>query len=85
MDSEDYITLKWGTLKSWQLTSNRGRELIKRYYELGTCMSAALQHDTPEQKRIICEIIDIVPGDIYLAWDDKYVSKGEAKQYVMGR
>lgn len=83
-ETDDYITLKWGTLKSWQLTSDRGRELNKRYHELGACMSAALQHDTLEQKGIICEMIDTVPGEIYLDWDNKYVSKEEAKEYVMG-
>jgi len=84
VNNEDYITLKWGTLKSWKLTSDRGYELLKQYHDLGMSMGAAQQHDTPEQKHLICEMIDIILGDIYLDWDDKYVSKEEAKQYVMG-
>ena len=42
-----------------------------------------MQHDTEEQKTILCELIDIVPGDIYLDWDGVYVSKEAAKKYVM--
>ena len=46
-------------------------------------MSAMMQRDTPEQKEIICKLIDLMPGEIYLAWDGKYVSKDDAKQYVL--
>jgi hypothetical protein len=81
--NDDYITLKWGTLKSWRLISEKGQELLKRYHELGASFSAMAQKDTQEQKDIICQMIDTVPGDIYLDWDDKYVSKEEAKKYVM--
>lgn len=83
MESEDYITLKWGTLKSWRLTSEKGKELLKKYDELGASYSAMMQKDTQEQKRLICEMIDVVPGEIFLDWDDKFVSKDEAKKYVM--
>lgn len=40
--------------------------------------------DTPRQKEIICELIDLCDEDkIYLHWDGKYVTKEEAKKYVM--
>lgn len=80
---KDYVTLKWGTLKSWKVTSREGKELLEKYALLGYSMSAASQHDTPEQKEIVCKLIDLVPDEIYLDWDDKYASKDEAKQYVM--
>lgn len=51
---------------------------------LGSSMSAMLQHDTPRQKEIICELID--EGDfekVYLDWEGKEVSKKAAKKYVM--
>jgi hypothetical protein len=42
------------------------------------------QRDTPRQKEIICELIDLCDGDtIYLEWDGVDVSKAEAKKYVM--
>jgi hypothetical protein len=83
MEDQDYITLKWGTLKAWKLTSEKGKELFGKYVDIGASMSAMTQHDTTEQKELICEMIDLVPGEIYLDWDDKYVSKQEAKNYVM--
>jgi hypothetical protein len=79
----DYITLKWGVLKRWNITNKKGEELLKKYFEHGVNRSAMLQNTTHEQKKIICEIIDVIPGDIYLEWDDKYVSKEDAKKYVM--
>jgi hypothetical protein len=82
--NEDHLTLKWGTLKSWKLTSEKGRELLEKYNALGSSMSAMAQRDTPEQKDLICQMIDECGADtIYLDWDDKDVSKDEAKKYVM--
>jgi hypothetical protein len=85
MDNTDHITLKWGTLKSWRLTSERGQELLKEYYKLGVSLSAMAQHDTPEQKKLICEMIDECNAlEIYLDWVyDRCISKEDAKKYVM--
>ena len=83
MNKGDYITLKWRTLKSWRLKGKKGLELLKKYHDIGSSFSAMAQKDTPEQKEIICEMIDTVPGEIYLDWDDKFVSKEEAKKYVL--
>ncbi len=82
MKEEDYITLKWGTLKSWKLESEKGQELLRKYEEIGSTFSAMAQRDTPEQKELICQMIDTV-GEIYLDWDGEYVSKERAKKYVM--
>ena len=82
--SKEHLTLKWGTLKAWHFESEQAKELLRRYDDIGSSMSAIMQHDTPEQKQIICDLIDI--GDfetVYLDWDDKEVSKDEAKQYVL--
>jgi hypothetical protein len=78
----DELSLKWGTLKSWSIHSETGLALLKRYHEIGSTMSAMAQRDTPEQVDIICQLIDGCAGDIYLDWDDKYVSKEQAKEYV---
>ncbi len=58
-------------------------KLLKRYEEIGASFSAMTQHDTPEQKEIICKLIDAMPGEIYLSWDGIYVSKADAKKYVL--
>jgi DNA-directed RNA polymerase subunit F len=84
MKTENHLTLKWGTLKAWNFSGlHEAQALLEQYDELGRSMSAIMQHDTPEQKEIICKIIDLMPGKIYLAWDSKYVSKSEAKRYVL--
>ena len=81
--SADSLTLKWGTLKAWNLTSEKGRELLKRYFALGASLGAMTQNDTPEQKDLICQMIDECNAEtIYLDWDGIYVSKDEAKKYV---
>ncbi len=80
---DDYVTLKWGTLKSWKLTNPVFVPLIEEYNAEGSSASAMMQHDTPRQKEIICEMIDIIGKDVYLEWDGEYVSPAEAKKYVM--
>jgi hypothetical protein len=82
---QNYVTLKWGTLKTWDVTGNEAMiALTKEYNEIGSSMSAMAQRDTPRQKEIICELIDLCDGDtIHLEWDGKDVSKQEAKDYVM--
>ena len=82
--TSDYLILKWGTLKGWRLSSVRGQELLRQYHALGASMSAMAQRDTPEQKRLICEMIDECNATtIYLDWDGVDVSKEDAKRYVM--
>ena len=85
MKNENHLTLKWGTLKSWNFSdSEKGSELLKEYKKIGSSLSAMAQHDTPRQKEIICELIDLCDGDtIYSDWDGKDVPKEEAKEYVM--
>jgi NACalpha-BTF3-like transcription factor len=83
IENPDYITLKWGTIKSWKLTDDTAFELLKRYINLGMSFSAMQQRDTKEQKELICKIIDTLDGDVYLEWDEKSVSKEEAKKYVL--
>jgi len=78
------LTLKWGTLKAWNFEGNEpAKALLRRYGAIGSSFSAIMQRDTPEQKDIICKLIDMTPGEIYLDWDDKWVPKDEAKRYVM--
>jgi len=81
----EYLVLKWGTLKAWNLTSDKGRELLERYFASGSSISAMMQHDTPEQKDLICQMIDeCAAPTIRLDWDGVDVNKEDAKKYVMG-
>jgi len=81
--SECYVTLKWGTLKSWKLGAPELKPLIEEYNEEGASISGMMQRDTPRQKEIICEMIDMIGKDVYLDWDGEYVSPEDAKKYVM--
>jgi hypothetical protein len=81
---EDYLLLKWGTLKSWDFHTDRAKELLKEYSGLGSSASAMLQKDTDRQKQIICELIDECDGVIQNDWDGNYYTKQQAKEYVMG-
>lgn len=85
MKHKTYLTLKWGTLKSWNFSNSEpAQKLLKEYCEIGSSMSAMAQRDTPRQKEIICELIDLCDGKtIYLDWDGKNVSKKKAKEYVL--
>ena len=81
---KEYLTLKWGSLKSWNFESAKAKELLQKWADIGYSFSAAAHRDTAEQKKIICELIDVGDFDtVYLDWGDKEVSKTEAKEYVM--
>lgn len=76
------ITLKWGTLKGWNVRTDAARKALKKYHEDGVSFSAMEQRDTPKQREAILELIDCC-DDIYLEWDDKHVSRTEAKEYIL--
>lgn len=79
----DFITLKWGTIKSYQLENPALDPLIEEYNrEGGMPMSAMAQRDTDRQKEIICEMLEIIGRPVYLEWDGNYVSVEEAQKYV---
>lgn len=83
-DKKVFLTLKWGTLKSWNCGTDESLQLLKQYKELGTSESAMTSYDTPEQKEIICKLIDLCDGEtIHLEWDGVDVSKEKAKKYVL--
>lgn len=80
----DSISLKWGTLRTCVLHSKNGRELMKKYKDLGYSVSVLQQKDTPEQKELICQMIDACnTKTILIEWSGVQVSKEEAKKYVM--
>jgi hypothetical protein len=80
----DSLTLKWGTLKAYHFESDNALPLLREYRELGSSMSGMMQHNTPRQKEIICELIDIGNFEkVHLDWDGIDVTKPEAKKYVM--
>lgn len=79
----DHILLKWGTLKSWDLNSDEGKKLLQEYFELPNSASAMLQKDTDRQKELICLMIEECDGVLKEDWNGNYLTKKEAKEYVM--
>jgi hypothetical protein len=80
----DRLLLKWGTLKGWDLKSEAARAAAKAYAEAGEMAAGAMQqHDTPEQKQALCDLIDAVDGTITNDWSGEVMTKAEAKEYVI--
>jgi hypothetical protein len=81
----DYLALKWGTLKGWRFKDSPvALEAFKEYVSLGSSMSAMAQKDTPRQKELILIMIDNVNGPISNEWDDiVYETKEQAKEYIL--
>ncbi len=82
----DELTLKWGTLKGWDLKSQPALDALKALSDAGDrCISAMMQQDDDNQKELLCALIDAIDNpQVYLDWDGKYVSKEAAKAYVRG-
>ncbi len=79
----EHLLLKWGTLKGWNVESEKAREAFKRYCEGGVSASAMMQHDTDPQKAALCDLIDAIDGEIMNDWSGEKLTKEAAKEYVM--
>ena len=81
----DSLTLKWGTLKAWELYSPKAIAALDAIAALGPrCVSVGLQEDSPEEKAALCNLIDAVDAEfIWSDWDGERMTKEEAKKYVM--
>jgi hypothetical protein len=77
------LTLKWGNVKGWDgfAEGTPARAALEKWADSGQGISA-MQRQTPEQRELICDIIDAVDGEIWNDWDGIAMSKDEAKKYV---
>lgn len=75
------LTLKWGTIKGWDVETPEAKAALQKWADGGVCMSAGMQKDTPEQKQAIIEAIEFM-DEIWLDWENKKVSRDEAKNYI---
>lgn len=75
------LTLKWGSVKGWELDTDEAIQALQKWADFGVSMSAVAQRDTPEQKQALIDAIDHM-DEIWLDWEDKVVSREEAKEYV---
>ena len=78
-----YISLKWGTLKAWDFDDTEAAwPLFAEYNQIGASFSAMSQRDTPRQKEIICELIDLCDGDVWIETSRDPVTKEAGKAYA---
>jgi len=79
---EDYLIFKFGTLKAWNMTSERGVDLLKEYFNDGVSSSVMMQKDSEQQRKVLCQLIDECNGSIQSDWSGECFTKEEAKAYV---
>jgi hypothetical protein len=84
--SDEYLLLKWGTLKGWgNLSGNEAAvEAWKRYHAEPVSLGVMSQRDTEAQTDALCDLIDAVNGPIENDWSGETMTKEEAKEYVRG-
>ena len=75
------LTLKWGTVKAWDLETEEAKAALRKWATHGVGMSAMMQHDTSAQRQALIDAIDYM-DEIWLDWEGKKVSREEAKEYV---
>jgi hypothetical protein len=70
------IDLKWGSIKGWDgmEEGHPARIALEKWMDSGQGMSA-MQRQTEEQRKLICDVIDAVNGGT--------MTKEAAKKYVM--
>lgn len=79
----EYLLLKWGALKAWNLKSEASKAAAQKYAAGGMSASAMCQHDTEAQKAALCDLIDAIDGEISNDWSGEPMTKDEAKRYVL--
>lgn len=78
---KDYLLLKWGTVKGWDMHTPECLELMASYMENAPLGGA---NDQPDERRksILYDIIDKMEGDIWSDWTGVQFTKDEAKNYI---
>ena len=76
------LTLKWGTVKAWDLETAPAIAALEKWGAYGVPTSAMMHRDTPEQKKALLAAIDHM-DEIWLDWGGEKVSREEAKAYVL--
>lgn len=78
---EDELTLKRWIWKNYDFEKNpKAQELMEKYNQLE---SDWVSVQSSQMKMLLCEIIDLVDWYIYNDWNGDYMTKEEAKQYVL--
>jgi hypothetical protein len=82
--TNNFILLKWGTLKGWNFSGNeKAIAILNKYIESGMTIGCAQQADTPMQKQLLCDLVRAHEGPITSDWDGKSFTKDSAIKYIM--
>lgn len=78
------LCLKWGTVKGWDFESTdcEGFSMLKQYLK-NSPLSCAMDHPDEDRKKLLCEIIEKIDGEIQNDWSGEIMTKESAKEYVM--
>lgn len=79
---EEFLLLKWGTVKGWDHLSEKSQGIMRRYFADGISMSCVTDKPNEKRKDILCELIDQLNGAIWNDWSGKKMTPDEAKAYV---
>lgn len=82
--TEQYLLLKFGTWKGFNITGNApAKAAMDRYFVAS--FSGMAQPDTQAQKKELCDVIDALPDDAEISndWSGEKYTKDAAKRYVM--
>jgi hypothetical protein len=74
----DYLSLKFGSWKSYEANSEPFRKALQEYFDLATSTGNA-----QELKEALCRVVDACSGEIYNDWAGTYMTKEKAKKYIM--
>lgn len=80
------LMLKWGTVKGWSGFYEGEPPMIalEKWAAISGVSGGAATHDNTDAHRAaLCEVVDAVDL-VYYEWDGRYMSKDEAKAYIMG-
>jgi hypothetical protein len=80
--TQESISLKWGGVKGWSNLTDASRELLQSYFADGVPLSAMTDNPNAKRKAILCELIDQFTGEIWDDWNERKMSKEEAKTYI---
>lgn len=75
------LTLKFGTVKGWDLESQEAIDALNEWAKHGVSMSVMSQNDSAEQKEALIKAIDFM-DEIWNDWEGTIMTKEEAKEYI---
>jgi hypothetical protein len=83
IDNKEFLALKYGGLKTWKFNDNEEAKKLINEYDIILNEVGSFKR-TERQKQICLELIDMVKADkIYLDWDGEFITKEEAKNYIL--